>query len=411
MKIHMDLSRRGTLTEQIVKEVRRLVDEREIRPETRLPSIRQFAAAHGVSKFTVVQAYDRLVASGHIRSRHGVGFFVNQPAHHLVEPCTRGVQLDRANDVLWMMRRQTCRFPMKHLPGNGWLPPQWLEDSGLERAMRGISRLRDRGSSGGYGDPRGFAPLREDVSRQLADVGITASTDQVLLTNGTIGGIDLVGRYLVRPNDVVLVDDPGYFQTFGHMRALGATIEGVPWTSTGPDLKHLETMARTYSPRFFITTPIVQNPTGYSISQGTAFRLLQLAERYKFYIIEDDVFGTLHPDPPPRLASLDQLHRVIYVNSFSKALSPRLRVGYVAAHPDLVHDLVDLKMLTQAMSSELTERLVHEVLTQGQYRKHLAKLRVNLHAGNRPCAAWNRLVSGPPRTTLAGCSRGWTYPG
>ena len=377
MMIHVDASRRDTLTDQIVKGIQRLVEERELRPETRLPSIRQFAAAHDVSKFTVVQAYDRLVASGHIHSRHGTGFFVSKPAQS-VQPDEGGVRLDKATDVLWLMRQQTRDLRLKHLLGCGWLPQKWLEDIGLDRAMREVSRLGARSFLAGYCNPRGFTPLREDVGRRLADFGIDAPTDQILLTNGIIGGIDLVGRYLVQPNDVVLVDDPGYFQTFGHMRALGATIKGVPWTSTGPDLEQLENLAETHHPRFFITTPIVQNPTGYSISQGTAFRLLQLAERYDFYIIEDDVYGTCHPDTPPRLASLDQLNRVIYANSFSKTLSPRLRVGYLAGHRDLIQDLVDLKMLTHATSPEITERLVHEVLIQGQYRKHLAKLRANL---------------------------------
>ena len=198
--------------------------------------------------------------------------------------------------------------------------------------------------------------------------------DRILLTNGISGAIDLVARYLLRPDDVVFVDDPGYYQTFGHMRVLGATIQGVPWTAAGPDLERLESMARTHRPRFFITTSLVQNPTGYSTKQGTAFRLLRLAERYDFHIIEDDVDGACHPAPPPRLAGLDELNRVIYVNGFSKALSPRLRVGLVAAHRDIIQDLVDLKLLTQAATSELTERVVHEVIVQGQYRKYRAKL-------------------------------------
>ena len=372
--IHIDTSRRGTLTEQIVTGIQRLVDERELRPETRLPSIRQFAATHGISKFTVIQAYDRLAASGYIQSRPGAGFFVGKPPRY-DQSHEREVWLDRSIDVFWLMHRQSNDRHLEHLPGYGWLPSAWLEGCGLGRAMRGVSRRGTRNFLDGYGNPRGFSPLREDLSRRLADIGINVPTDQVLLTNGATGAIDLIGRLLVRPDDVVLVDDPGYFQAFSHMRALGATIKGVPWTGTGPDLEQLERMAERYSPRLFLTTPIIQNPTGYSISQGTAFRLLQLAERYGFYIVEDDVYGALHPDPPPRLASMDQLNRVIYVNSFSKDLSPRLRVGYVAGHRDLVRDLVDLKILAQTTSPELTERLVHEVLVQGQYRKHLTKLR------------------------------------
>ena len=377
MLVNVDASHRDTLTEQIVNGIRRLVDDRELRSETRLPSIRQFAAEHDVSKFTVVQAYDRLVASGHIQSRHGAGFFVCKPAQ-ATEPGARGVWLDKATDVLWLLRRQARELHFKYLPGVGWLPPRWLKDNGLERAMRRVAFRGARGLLSGYGDPRGYTPLREDVRRRLTELGIDVHADQVLLTAGIVGAIDLVGRYLVRPDDVVLVDDPGYFQTFGPIRALGATIHGVPWTDTGPDLAELEEMARTYRPRLFVTTPVVQNPTGYSISQGTAFRLLQLAERYDFHIVEDDVDGACHPNPPPRLASLDQLNRVIYVNGFSKALSPRLRVGFLAAHRDLVEDLVDLKMLTQTVTSEFSERLVHEVLTHGHYRKYRARLLAGL---------------------------------
>ena len=373
----IDLSRRGTLTEQIVTGIQRLVDERELRPEARLPSIRQFAAAHRISKFTVIQAYDRLAASGHIHSRPGAGFFVGKPTQ-CSDAIDRESGLNKANDISWYMNRQTNDCHLKHLPGYGWLPPRWLEGCGLGRAMRGISRRGTRCFLDGYGNPRGFTPLIEILRLRLADIGVDVPADQIMLTNGATGGIDLISRYLVRTDDVVFIDDPGHFAAFGQMRALGATVKGVPWTGNGPDLERLDAMARTYSPRLFLTTPIIQNPTGCSISQGTAFRLLQLAERHDFYIVEDDVLGTLHPDPPPRLASLDQLNRVIYVNSFSKEMSPRLRVGYLAGHRDLVRDLVDLKNVAQATSPEFTERLVHEVLVLGQYRKHLTKLRVHL---------------------------------
>jgi DNA-binding transcriptional MocR family regulator len=378
MMVHVDPSQPDTLTGQIVTGIQRLVANRELRPETRLPSIRRFAADHNVSTFTVVQAYDRLVATGHVHARRGAGFFVNRTMQS-GEPVEGGLRLNKATDVLWLIHQQTRELCFKHLPGGGWLPAQWLKESGLNRAMRELSRRGVGSFLSGYGDPRGFAPLRADLKRRLAEFGIDAPTDQILLTNGISGGIDLVGRYLVRPNDVVFVDDPGYYQTFGQMRALGAIIHGVPWTDTGPDLEQLESMVRTHRPRLFVTTSIVQNPTGYSISQGTAFRLLRLAERYDFYIVEDDVDGAYHPDPRPRLAGLDQLNRVIYMCGFSKALSPRLRVGAVAAHRDLIRDLVDLKMLTQMASSEFTEKLVHEVLAHGQFRKHRAKLLDNLH--------------------------------
>lgn len=377
MIIRINSSQRAPLTDQIVDGIRTLVDNRVLRPGARLPSIRKFATNHDVSKFTVVQAYDRLVACGYLEPRQGAGFFVSTPARFAL-PTTGGAQPDSATSVLWLLRHQASEHRYRHLPGGGWLPRRWLKDSGLDTAMREASRRGVNASLSGYGDPLGFAPLREQLSRRLAEHGTEVSPNQILLTSGISGGIDLVARYLIRPDDVVLLDDPGHVRRFGHMRALGATVQGVPMTGAGPDLDRLEAIARTHHPRLFVTAPIVHNPTGCTISQGTAFKLLRLAERYDFYIIEDDSHGVVHPAPPPRLAGLDQLNRVIYVNSFSVVLSARLRVGMLAGHPDLVQDLTDLKLLTQAASSEHNERLVHEVLAHGQYRKYRAKLLARL---------------------------------
>lgn len=384
MFINIDQNKQETLTDQITTGMQRLIDCRQLRPDTRIPSIRQFATTHKVSKYTVVQAYDRLVASGHIHPRQGVGFVVARSSKHF-EFDTGGVHLEKATDQLWLIRQMSREQVFVHRPGSGWLPPQWLEESGLERALRDLSRKNVRNFLGGYGDPRGFAPLREDVRLLLSEIGIEAATDQILLTSGITGAIDLAARYFIRPGDVVLVDDPGYFQTFGHMRALGAKIYGVRWTSAGPDLEQLEELAKTHSPQFYVTTPLVQNPTGLSISQGKAFRLLQIAERYDFYIIEDDVDGTAHPVKLTRLAGMDDLNRVIYTNGFSKSLSPKLRVGYLVGHRDYIRDLVDLKSLTQAASSEISERLVHELLCKGFFRKHSARL-LNWLMQARPAA-------------------------
>ena len=375
--IDIDASRRSTLAEQIVQAIQRMVEQLELLPETRLPSIRRFAATHGISTCTVVQAYDRLAATGHIQSRLGSGFYVNALARS-AEPRDAGGCPATATKVVELMQGATSDFELEHLSGVGWLPPEWLEDCGIDRVIRKIARRGTRSLLTGYSSPRGFEPLRETVGRQMAALGIDAPPEQILLTLGATGGIDLIGRALVRPGDVVLVDDPGYCQAVGDMRALGATIQGVPWTRTGPDLEKLERLAGDLSPKLFITSPIVHHPTGDSIALRTAFGLLQLAERYNFHIVEDDVLGVLHPESPPRLAGLDGLNRVIYVNSFSKVLPPWLRVGYVAGRANLVRDLIELKVHTQAIPSVFEEQIVYEVLVQGQYRKHLARLRANL---------------------------------
>ena len=358
--------------------IRHRVDNRTLRPGTRLPSIRRFAADHEVSAFTVVQAYDRLVACGYAEPRQRSGFFVSAPSGS-ERPPAEDARRDQATSALWLMRHQASDHRHRYAPGGDWLPRTWLMESGLDAAMREVSRRGIDATLSGHGDPMGFAPLREQLSRRLSAHGIDASPNQIMLTNGLSGGIDLVARYLVRPDDVVLVDDPGHFRRFAHMRALGATVEGVPMTRTGPDLDQLEAIARTRRPRLYITAPIVHNPTGCTISQAATFRLLNLAERYDFHIIEDDSHGVVHPAPPPRLAGLDGLNRVVYVNSFSVVLSARLRVGLLAGHADFVQDLTNLKLLTQVASSESNERQVHEVLAHGQFRKYRAQLIARVH--------------------------------
>jgi len=122
----------------------------------------------------------------------------------------------------------------------------------------------------------------------------------------------------------------------------------------------------------------VHNPTGTTIAPHIAFRMLQVAERCEFTIVEDDVFSDLQTDPTPRLATLDQLNRVLYVRSFSKTLSSSVRVGFIACRQDHVDALASIKMLSSITSSPFAERLIYLILVDGHYRKYLARLRARL---------------------------------
>ena len=367
------------LVEQIVTGMQRQIDERVLRQGARAPSIRQFADEHGVSRFTVVQAYDRLVAAGYLESRRGSGFYVSRPVSTYsmdVPSC----QLDRAMDVLWLVQRSTQDYQMRYQPGCGWLPSDWHDAASLERALRSVARSGAQLMMEGYGNAQGYVPLRQDIQQRLVDIGIGAELDQIVTTHGVSSSVDLVARYLLKPGDTVFVDDPGYFHFFGHLQALGANLVGVPRTLEGPDTDALAVLLQEHKPKAFFTTTVLHNPTGVSISQACAYRVLRLAEEYDFMIIEDDVYGDLQATASTRLATLDQLNKVIYVNGFSKTISARLRVGYLVACRELVQDLVDFKLLTGITSSELGERVVHQILLEGHYRKHLAKLHVRLHA-------------------------------
>jgi DNA-binding transcriptional MocR family regulator len=363
------------LVDQIVSGVRAQIDDRLLRPGMRLPPIRSLAESHSVSRFTVVEAYDRLVALGYVQSRRGSGFYVAQRA---VPAGGEGAApLDRAIDVVWMLRQgfEDQRAGLK--VGMGWLPPQWLDQEGLRRNIRALSRRADVKLTC-YGVPQGYPALRQQLSVKLADIGIGAKPEQIVLTHGATQALDIIARYMLKPGDVALVDDPGYFTMFGNLRLQGAQLLGVPRTVDGPDVAALETLVREHQPRIFFTHSVLHNPTSASLAPGNAYQVLKLAERHNFLIVEDDTFADLHPGPTTRLATLDQLDRIIYVGGFSKTLSCNMRVGFLACQPDLAAALTDVKLLSSLTTPEFNERLVYLMLVEGHYRKYAERLQGRL---------------------------------
>jgi DNA-binding transcriptional MocR family regulator len=152
----------------------------------------------------------------------------------------------------------------------------------------------------------------------------------------------------------------------------------VPRNRDGPDVAVLEKLAAAHRPKVYFTQSVMQNPTGTDMSPHVAFRVLQAAERHNFTVVEDDIFCDLQVKTTPRLATLDQLNRVIYARSFSKTLSGSLRVGFVACAQDIANELADIKMLTSITTSQFTERLVYLMLADGHYRKYLSRLHERL---------------------------------
>jgi DNA-binding transcriptional MocR family regulator len=365
-----------SLVDRSVAGIKRAIESGHWHPGTRLPSIRRFAAEQGVSRFTVVEAYDRLVAQGILVSKRGAGFYVAPGAADPPKE-ERGCPLDRAVDTLWLIRGHLASECLEIKPGSGYVPENWLDREGFRRSLRALAR--ETGPEWTQSaDPRGYPPLGELVRRALADCGIGAHPKQIVLTRGGTGALQLIARYLIAPGDPVLVEDPGYYLLFSDLRLSGAELIGVPRRADGPDLEALESLARQYRPRLFFLQSLLHNPTGTSLSAASAYRILQLAERHNFHLVENDVYAGLAPETATRLAALDQLNRVIYVGSFSKVLSPSLPVGYIACHPDLAEALTDLKMLSGLAAPDLAERLVHAWLAQGRHRKHLERLRERL---------------------------------
>ena len=209
------------LVTQIVEGLRRLIVEQSLRPGAKLPSIRAFAATHGVSVFTVVEAYDRLVAQGWLMSRTNSGFYVKRRDTPAMGEGQRAVA-DLRFDARWYLQQifETRNLSLK--PGCGWLPNDWLFEDGVRRSLRQLAT--DGAELGGYGLPHGHLALRLLIAESLAEHQIAVGAENVLLTQGSSQALDLVARRLVKAGDAVLVDDPGYPNLMFMLRFRGARI-------------------------------------------------------------------------------------------------------------------------------------------------------------------------------------------
>ncbi|MDQ0559854.1 DNA-binding transcriptional MocR family regulator [Rhizobium mesoamericanum] len=374
----MDGNIEGGITRvaMVMDTIRQRVAGRNLPPGAKLPSVRAMAATSGVSTSTVVEAYERLVAEGMILSRPGSGFYVA----NLAAPFSLSdvaPKLDRAVDPFWISRQSLEADESDPKPGCGWLPPSWLPQDGIRRGLRTLSR-GGRTALTDYGSPLGLPPLRQHIARRMAERGVEASPDQVMLTESGTQAIDLLCRFLLEPDDVVLIDDPCYFNFQALLRAHRARIVSVPYTPSGPNIDLFAEIVAAHRPRLYITNSAIHNPTGATLSPVVAHRVLKVADQFDVTIVEDDIFADFEHTPAPRLAAFDGLERVIHIGSFSKTLSASARCGFIAARREWVDGLIDLKIATSFGGGRLSAELVFKVLSDGSYRKHMENLRSRL---------------------------------
>lgn len=375
----------ASLVEQIVRSVEARIDDKLLRTGARMPSIRLFAELHAVSRFTVVEAYDRLVAKGFLESRRGSGFYVRDRSP-MVASGHAGRRRSAAPpvqqlDVVWLIRNMFRQLPPQKMPGSGLLPGDWLDSGLVANGLRAIGRQNPHFLLQ-YGNPQGFLPLRQQLQLKLAELDIAATPEQIVTTAGVTQALDLVARHFLQPGDAIFVDDPTWFLMFGSFAALGAKVVGIPRMPDGPDIGKLAELAALHKPKLYVINSVLHNPTSTSLSAAKAFQILKLAEQHDFTIVEDDIYCDMHPgtaiQPATRIAALDQLNRVIYLGGFSKTLAANLRVGFIAASPEMAIHLSDRKMLSTLTTAEIGERVVYKILSEGHYRKHIDRLRGKL---------------------------------
>lgn len=352
------------------------IASRSLGPGARLPSVRAQAETLGVSRSTVVEAYDRLVAAGVIVSRPGSGFYVAGRTAPLAL-ADLAPRLDRSVDPLWVSRQSLEASEDVAKPGCGWLPASWLPEEALRKALRAAARGPAEALTD-YAVPLGHPGLRALVARRSEERGVPARAEATMLTESGTQALDLVCRFLLEPGDAVLVDDPCYFNFHALLRAHRARAVGVPMTPAGPDPEAFGAAVAAHRPRLYLTNSALHNPTGASLTPAVAHRVLTICEQAAVTIVEDDIFADFERVASPRLAALDGLRRVVQVGSFSKTLSASIRCGWVSARADWIEALADLRIATAFGGGRFHAEVVHAVMIDGSYRRHVEALRRRL---------------------------------
>ncbi|MEP7245178.1 MAG: PLP-dependent aminotransferase family protein [Gammaproteobacteria bacterium] len=366
------------LVDQIVERVTKLIRHGQLPEGARIPSIRKLATLVGASPFTVVDAYDRLVARGVIESRAGRGFFVTKRRSVATTLPVIEALPDPGTDAM-ALASASLNTPSEIIAaGSGFLPTTWYAEALPSSVMTRLTHAR-RPQAWMPCPPQGLAELREQLAARLVQRGIAVGPANIVTTFGASQAFDLIARILFAPGDSVLVEDPGYFVLFEQLRAHHVKLIPVPRLANGPDIEALEAACRTHRPRAFFTQTLLQNPSGSNTDPAICHRVLSLAETHGFAVIEDDVYGDLYEGPGVRLAQIDGLRHVIYVGSFTKLMGPALRLGFVAADPAIVAQLVERKLLSVLSGSALLESLVSDLLDSGRFLRHtdLVKTRLN----------------------------------
>jgi GntR family transcriptional regulator/MocR family aminotransferase len=373
------------LYKQLYERFRKGILTGQLERGTRLPSTRQLANELGISRTTVVLAYQRLLLEGYLESRVGQGTVVahDLPVPPLLggskpmdppadEPQQSGLRLASRVHLL-----QEALAPL-HFEGSargvyqGGEPA--VEQFPYETWARLIAR-RARQSlqeAAHYQSPAGYLPLREAIATHLnLTRGVRCTPEQVILTTGSQGAIDLAVRTLLNSGEEVWLENPGYFGARGALLGAGARLIGVPVNEQGLDVE--SGRQRCPSPRLIWTTPSHQFPTGVTMSLPRRMRLLECARQADAWILEDDYDSEYRWSGRPleALQGLDDTARVLYIGTFSKVLFPALRLGYLVAPTRLLDPLLATQYFRDIHIPVLDQMALYDFLHEGHYGRYL----------------------------------------
>jgi GntR family transcriptional regulator / MocR family aminotransferase len=375
----------GSIHMQIVRKIIEDIRRGRLVSGTALPGTRALAADLGVNRKTVILAYDELNAQGWIETEAKRGSFVSR---HLpvvdAKPavtCVRPFPTPLANDGLALAREAIAAH---ELPASAAKPAftDGLPDTRLipftivSRTFRHALVTSARANALGYGDPRGTLALREAIAAMLrAERAMNVDADNICVVRGSQMGIFLAARLLTRPGDTVAFESLSYPLARASFRSCGAELASIALDEHGLVPESLEALCRRKPVRAVFTTPHHQFPTTVTLPADRRLKLLVLARRYGFVIVEDDYDPEFHfaRSPVFPLASMDAPERVFLIGSFSKVLAPGLRLGYVAASKEVIERCAAQIMLIDRQGNALTEMAVTELMHTGELKRHIRR--------------------------------------
>ncbi|PWB14479.1 GntR family transcriptional regulator [Acinetobacter sp. AM] len=366
----------------VIEQIKSQIANQRFVAGARLPSVRRLAQDLNFSISTVVEAYARLVTEGVLEARAGSGFYVKgqMQAKKIAE---HHVQYDREINPLWISRQSLDANEETLKPGCGWLPPEWMPESSLRKALKHAAKSSLK-MLVEYPVPHGHMGLRQWIARKNNQYEIQVEPSQILITDSGTQSIDLIFRVHLKAGDVILVDDPCYFNFQALIQAHRLQAIAIPFTTQGPDIESFE-QALQYQPKLYLTNSGIHNPTGATLSIQRAYQVAKLADQANLLIVEDDIFSEFEYVPAPRYSTLMGLGRVIQIGSFSKTLTASLRCGYIVSNCQDIEKYIDLKIATNFSSGHLNAEIVFAALMDSQYLKHIESLKKKLNTSMGLC--------------------------
>jgi 2-aminoadipate transaminase len=339
-----------------------------------LPAERELARVLRISRTTVASAYRELEAKGLLRGYVGRGTFVSaRPDPGSAPFAWRGkVSAAAAQSTDSTVRDLMSAAGDLSLTSFAAGQPA-LDCFPVTAVRRALDRIlgADVAAPWRNGPTEGHARLRTAIAARSG-----GAADQVLVVAGAQQGLDLLARCLIDPGDAVVIERPAYLGAIHSFRNAGAHLVG--WDVHNADVDELEESLLRYRPKLLYLNPTYQNPTGRTLPLRMRHDVLELANRYRVPIIEDDTYRelSLGTPPPPSLFQLDDKHQiVIHLNTFSKTLAPGLRLGWISAVRPIVEQLALIKQRADLHTQTLSQLLVADLIETGAFDGHVATLR------------------------------------